>query len=623
MLRPREDENIEDNPYYSLAAVDSMGNVGDNANLYYTSWISLGLATALVYQILGDVVQQKARFQRERLKESDVAGDVEAMLASLTFFQLETNRESRATWYQSVYRLRIRTGIWSATLMTTLLILISSLHIWNEVLVPTAVRMKESAKFQDLCSTLVDSSLPHTLCERTSFSLLSGLVAALLSFGAIVMHLLARRDAAQFMNKLHDVNARAPSLIIPNESESFGGNFLPLKSEFLLAVVLSNLLGLNAVFATGVQGPAATVGNLYYASWISFLLCLRISLGCLEQLCNIDEDTLEQSPQNNDGRYEPPSIDGSEMTNSLRVNAQGSYASNTDLMDNERANRTRRYFVMGISSTVCSASAYDAAMSQESELDMAQRYVIFAPSLVAAVCACQFLLCLQQQTYRIVSQLWLGGLISIFMVAICMATLIITMHTESSWAVNAIGEVQVANLYYFVWASMLTAGLQMASYVEKYLQLKSKDYTTVIWIAVVKVCFVILGAGYHIWHNIAGTCTLDDIRSWTVTFCSRTVLAIVVSFTGMIASALIAVMRVIFTMRTFTKAIIRLRAHLEMIVSLFLVLLFAAALALITGIGGPGESVGDLFYGTWLAFLIAIVLVQSCFDEIRQVDEVE
>lgn len=340
-------------------------------------------------------------------------------------------------------------------------------------------------------------------------------------------------------------------------------------------------------------------------------------MGCLEQLCNIDQ---ESTTKKQEVYYNPPSIDSSEMTSSSTSNdVHDSIMSNTDLMENERAQRTRKYLILAITSTVCSASAYDAAMNQESDLDNAQRYVIFAPSVVAVVCACQFLLCLQKQIYQIVSQMWLGGLISIVTFGICMATLVITMHSESSWAVNAIGEIEAANLYYFVWASIFTAALQMASYLDKFLGVQSEEYITAIWIAVGKVCFVVLGGGYHIWHNISSTCTLDEIRSRTVTFCSRTILAIAVSFTGMAVTGLITSIRILFALRC-SGSMVRPRAHLEMIMSLFLVLLFGVALALITGIGGPGESVGDLFYGSWLAFLISIILVKTCFGEIRKVD---
>ena len=145
MLRPRDAQN---NPYQSLAAVDAMGHVGDNANLYYTTWISLGISMALAYQVFGDSVRQYRRQQLERMRASAHVGDVEAMLASLTVFQLETYRESRAMWYQSLYRLRTRTGIWIATFLATLLVMASSIHIWQEVLIPTAASMNSDAKFK-------------------------------------------------------------------------------------------------------------------------------------------------------------------------------------------------------------------------------------------------------------------------------------------------------------------------------------------------------------------------------------------------------------------------------------------------------------------------------------------
>lgn len=639
MLRPRfesgddDDTSNNDNPYQSLAAVDSMGHVSDNANLYYTCWISLGLVMALMYQIVGDAVRQYRHRRRERLRGAVHVGDVEAMLSSMTVYQLENYRESRAMWYQSLYRLRIRTGIWTATCLATLLVMASSVHIWREVLYPSATKLVGGGvKFRDVCSILVDSaSLPSTLCARTSFSLFSGMSAAVLSFGAIVTHLLARRGAAQVVDKGNtEQHACAQSFAFPNEARSSfdhgGGTSFPLRSEFILAVTLSNLLGINAVFATGVQGPAAAVGNLYYASWISFLLCLRICLGCLEELCDIDEEQLDQSPTNESRNassptsgYDPPSVAGSDSTPNSRYSTDDIFSNSTDLNYNERAQRTRRYLSLGIFSTVCSASAFDAAMNQQDELDAEQQFVILAPSLVAIVCACQFLLCLRTKTYRIVSQIWLGGLLSVLVCSVCLITLIITMHSESSWAVNAIGEIQMANLYYFTWASIITAGVQMASYIVSYMGVKNKPYLTVAWGVVYKVCFAMLGAGFHIWHNIWGACTFDEITSGAVTFCSRTILAIAIAITGLLVSGLVTIFRIMFA-AFWADSMARTRAHVEMVLSVFLVLLFGAAVALITGIGGPGQSVGDLFYGTWLAFLVSIGLVGACLEEVRRVE---
>ncbi|KAI2498289.1 hypothetical protein MHU86_16216 [Fragilaria crotonensis] len=616
MLRPR---SVQTNPYQSLAAVDSMGHVGDNANLYYTTWISLGLSMALAYQAFGDLALQYGRKQMERMTESAHVGDVEAMLSSLTVFQLQTYRESRAMWYQSLYRLRTRTGIWTSTFLATLLVMASSVHIWQEVLIPTAASIDPDVKYRDVCSVLVGSDIPSSLCARTAFSLLSGIIAACLSFGAIVTHMLARRDAARVAERRDDVTA--PRLGFPsNVHGSFRRTFLPLQYEFILAVILSNMLGLNAVVATAVHGPAATVGNLYYANWISFLLCLRICLGCLEELCNIDDESQLQSTK--PGDYDPPTLTPSTSSKRSEACSEADSLKNAEAFASEQSQRRRAYLLLGIASTVCSASAFDAAMYQVDALRIEQRYVISAPSIVAVICACLFLLCLKTSTYRIVSQMWLGGLLSVLTCGVCIATLVITMHSESSWAVNGIGEIQIANLYYFTWASVFTAGWLMMSYAKNYLGLNDKDYVTAIWAGICKVCFVILAAGFHVWRNISDVCTVDYIRSGAVTFCSRTVISMAVAFAGMLISGLIAAVRVLIT-TTCPNAKGRLMADVEMVASVFLVLLFGPPVALITGIGGPGQSVGDLFYATWLAFLVALGLVVACFEEIARVETVE
>ena len=45
---------------------------------------------------------------------------------------------------------------------------------------------------------------------------------------------------------------------------------------------------------------------------------------------------------------------------------------------------------------------------------------------------------------------------------------------------------------------------------------------------------------------------------------------------------------------------------------------FGVAVALITSIGGPGQTVGDLYYATWLAFWVCLGTFVSCYDEVKQ-----
>lgn len=160
----------------------------------------------------------------------------------------------------------------------------------------------------------------------------------------------------------------------------------------------------------------------------------------------------------------------------------------------------------------------------------------------------------------------------------------------------------------------------MTSYVQDFLGIKKLDYMSAVWIAICKVCFVILGASLHIWNTISDNCEFDEITQGSVTFCSRTVLAITVSLTGMLVGSLVVLGRVIVAACS-CGSIARIQSHIEMVISLFLVFLFIAAVALITGIGGPGQSVGDLYYSTWLAFWVAIGIFTACLNELRDDDD--
>jgi len=336
MLRPKNLSQYN-NQFQSLAAVDQMGHVGDNANLYYLSWICMGLALAIVYQLSIETLRQYRRMKllenNDKTQEEEFENGVEVTATSSS--QLNLYRTSRESWYHSLYRLRIRSGIWVAALLATTVVLASSSLLWRDVLAPAASKiMGYDMGFAGVCKAIGstgNTKLPSELCVRTAFSIFSGGTAAILCITAIIIHMSTRHTATQvihFGDVFHD--------------SILGG---PLKVEFILSVILSTLLGLNAVFATGVQGPAATVGNLYYASWSSFLLCLRILLGCLEEMYNLGKEHSQEE-------------------DSMSVSTDAASAVMTpDLFDNERARRSRRYLFLGIVSTICSASALDAVSS--------------------------------------------------------------------------------------------------------------------------------------------------------------------------------------------------------------------------------------------------------------------
>ncbi|GAX14877.1 hypothetical protein FisN_29Lh089 [Fistulifera solaris] len=702
MLIPKN-MSQEDNPYQSLAAVDRYGNVGDNANLYYLTWISEGLALALLYQVGTACFRAYRRARMDRLTGTSSAtddllpttsweADYNTSPRTLTSWWRERRRQQKYAWYNSIYRLRFRTGIWTAAFLASWVIVASSQYVASEVLWPTVsdeawddVSMR--LRVCEVINQQENSKLPPQYCGRTMAAWLAGIISMILCASAILMHATARYCSKRNQRRpfMAGINDEEGDVVDEGDGDGAGiwstamvydesamtawervvahhqrNRRLPLHTEIFLSVILSVLTGFNAVFVTGVQGPASTVGNLYYASWLTYLLCVRIALGCLEEYYNLSEDDhlhsepttpfpakadqeegLNSTCNNIDGRtkYKAPSIaadnagsvvqmqelgeKANHLVNpvynrafSIETTGSGTTVSQDNHIEKARIDRVRSYFFLGVFSTACAASAYDAASNNgEGKLSNPQLFMIFAPCFVAVQSVLLFGLSLSKRCYRVVSIFPVGGVFSVVAFGLWLGNLILTMHSSDSWAVNRIGEIKMANLYYFSWASILTAGVQMSSYLKELVGHRKYDIMSIVWATIVKVCFVILGAALHIWHTISGNCGFDEITTGAVSFCSRTVLAIIIALTGMAVGGLVVLGRMLSM--SFPRCRCNLlQAHVEMLISLFLVLLFGTAVALITGIGGPGQSVGDLYYSTWLAFLFSFGAFVSCYGEI-------
>lgn len=626
MLLPKVNPTLyKQNPFKSLAAVDQMGHIGDNANLYYLSWMCQAQIMILVYQVMVECIRRC----RRRIGQSSEIEEVKSFSDHITMHeQIQTMlsftsakrlallyKRKRKKWYQFMLHLRERSGIWVAAFFSSVVLCASSTYVFVQVLVSIASTMYGNNEFsyRQVCTIVRGvSGIPEEFCTRTSFAVLAGGVASCLCVLAMIMHILVRRQFAVDEDKQHSCTVMAtqvyPGALDPDAYRCHLG------MEFLLSLCLSMLLGLNAVVATGVQGPAATVGNLYYASWLSFLLCLRICLGCLEEIYHVRTPRVDWNPDSNSDFATPTrkvtplqtsSMSGSEisidMENYLRMAKK------------ERSSRLRKYLFLSIFSTVCFASACDAAYNQGTPCSKEQKYLIVAPAAVAVLSVIMFLLCLKPRTYALVSRICFGGVTSILCFIVLLVNLIITMHSEDSWAVNGIGEMKLANIYYFSWAAILAAALQMISYIKPLFGSKSKDAMFLVWAGIVKVCMVILGASSHVWYNIRDSCGSDETEGGELAFCSRTKFAIFVAVVGVVSGWSVMASRMpccSISQKTRNRA--------EALLSIALVLLFGVAVALITSIGGPGQSVGDLYYSTWLSFWVSIGILVSCFDQMQQ-----
>ena len=204
---------------------------------------------------------------------------------------------------------------------------------------------------------------------------------------------------------------------------------------------------------------------------------LRISLGCLEELHAI-ESHHHPNESSRDGvgkESESSSNDPSSRVDVFAIK--------------ERRSRLRRFMFLAILSAIVAASAWDAAVNQESQtLSSTQQFIIFAPAVVAVISLILFLMCLNGFTYAILSKSLIGGVLSLLLFLVWLVELICLMHNVggNSWAVNEIGEIRMANLYYFSWCSIITAGLIMMSYAESVFGRENKSEMFIIWAANIK-----------------------------------------------------------------------------------------------------------------------------------------
>ena len=133
-----------------------------------------------------------------------------------------------------------------------------------------------------------------------------------------------------------------------------------------------------------------------------------------------------------------------------------------------------------------------------------------------------------------------------------------------------------------------------------------------MWLVVVKICFVMFGSCIDILLTIRDQCQAAEKGDDIDVFCKRTEAGAVFGFIGMAAGFLAGVYRFFFPSPP-VKALVK-----ETIMSAMLAIMFAFSLAMVTGIGGPGQAVGDLYYGSWLAFFAAVGVAGSLYAEVEK-----
>lgn len=165
------------------------------------------------------------------------------------------------------------------------------------------------------------------------------------------------------------------------------------------------------------------------------------------------------------------------------------------------------------------------------------------------------------------------------------------------------GEVFNINLYLFSWAAVICSfQLLSACYgLHSTDDISPKLLRRFFWFLILKVSLVILASADHVWSSMDEICGND-----TNTFCARTSFALkigkaglIVSLSGLIANSL-----------TWSKA-----KKVEMTLCFAALSLGSIGVVFITSTNGPGETIGNLFFFSWLNFGVSAALLKSSIED--------
>jgi hypothetical protein len=174
--------------------------------------------------------------------------------------------------------------------------------------------------------------------------------------------------------------------------------------------------------------------------------------------------------------------------------------------------------------------------------------------------------------------------------------------------------IQSANLYYFSWAGFITSIILCVSFLRDSFgldvvgALRHNTERLQWWAALLAATVVVLGSAAHANRTDCGN---DSEAGETASYCRKTRFAISAATIGMVLCLLIIYTKIF----KYTSSEPSAGFLLEAGSSFFLVVMNLFVVFFTTSVGGPGRTVGNLYYFSWAVFLLSAFLASQCYNE--------
>ena len=255
-------------------------------------------------------------------------------------------------------------------------------------------------------------------------------------------------------------------------------------------------------------------------------------------------------------------------------------------------------------------------MTQKNDLEdanSAAKWAVACSAITFSVTALVLLAHMIPVASTIVVGSKIEGLLTFLLMGFWTATVSIVTNTDNDLGAvqSDTNQVNNGNLYYFSWAGFVLAIVLFVSYLRSAYGLdlvdamKGRASRLTHWAGMLAAAMVVMGSSARVFTQDCDTNENDEVQFPTA-YCTRTKFAIALGAIGVFFSLVVVAVKLVCSSATpFT---------LEFAVSSLLTVMNTFGVAYITSNSGPGRAIGNLYYFSWISFIISAVIAVECFN---------
>ena len=248
----------------------------------------------------------------------------------------------------------------------------------------------------------------------------------------------------------------------------------------------------------------------------------------------------------------------------------------------------------------------------KNQTDNAETWAIVCTAVNLGISGAYVLLCLIPPVRHMIEGSKIEGLLIFLMVGWWAAGVAIITDSKHGVAVDGTGSVSNGNVYYFGWAGFVSSVTLLVSYMRTAFnvdiegEIQSRGARLNHWAALVATSIVVMAASTQVYVLSCAIPNDQRTAEHNGTYCSRAVYGLSVGASSLFLALVIILLKLCLS---------KMPLFLETLCAYALAPAWIVGVCFITSSSGPGSGLGNLYYFTWLSFILSFMLAASITDE--------